>query len=78
MPNAPPLEWVGLKFKKWERVRTASSLDKRDYTEEGQLSRRPDAIGTITDLSNSHGLCFRVDYDGGGSGWFDPDELCLM
>jgi len=75
MPNAGPGEWEGSPFQKGDRVYTASTLTLRDYSVEGHRRRLPNRVGTVGDLSNSHGLCFRVDYEGGGYGYFDPDEL---
>lgn len=78
MPNAEPGEWRGLAFQKGDRVRTAKTLGARGWTELGIKQRRPNVTGVITDLSNSHGLCFRVDIDGncgGGHAYYDPHEL---
>lgn len=65
-------------FNKFDLVETASSLKARDFTAEGQLKRKPNQIGTIVEHSDSHGLCYYVKYETGGSGWFDPDELTLI
>lgn len=65
-------------FQKFDLVRTAPSLEARDFTAEGQLKRKPNQIGTVVDHSDSHGLCYQVNYETGGSGWFDPDELTLI
>jgi hypothetical protein len=77
VPKAGPSEWDGLSFRRGDRVRTAEVLEARDYTEEGQRRRRPAVLGSVEGLSNKHGLCFRVRYEDGEHGYFDPDELVL-
>lgn len=47
----------------------------RDYTEKGISKRKCGLNGTVVDLSNSHGLCFKVIHDDGTSAYYDPDEL---
>lgn len=65
-------------FNTFDLVLTASSLEAKDFTAEGRLKRKPNQIGTIVEHSDSHGLCYHVKYEAGGSGWFDPDELILI
>lgn len=34
--------------------------------------------GLITDRSDAHGTCYRLDYEDGGSAWYDCHELRLV
>lgn len=45
------------------------------WSSEALKQRREGAWGRVVDLSNAHGLCYQVDYDDGGHGWYDPSEL---
>jgi hypothetical protein len=67
-------------FKLGDFVRTAQTLEPRDFTPEGQLSRRCNATGYVVGEHNSHGLCYDVRHEdgvaGGGTlGCYDPDEI---
>jgi hypothetical protein len=35
-------------------------------------------IGTIVGHSDSHGLCYEVQHDTGGTGWYEAEELNLL
>jgi hypothetical protein len=57
-------------------VMTAPTIRARDFSPEAVAQRREGVRGTVVRHSDAHGLCFLVKYDdGGGEGWFDPDEL---
>lgn len=67
--------FVKLAFLKGRRVATPSEVPRRDFT--NPENRRANARGTIKENSSGHGLCFLVEYDDGGEGWFDADELSI-
>lgn len=46
-----------------------------DWTYENHLARQWGVIGVVKDLSNAHGLCYKVEHDDGSSAWYDPKEL---
>ena len=48
-----------------------------DWMSNAHVTRKWGKHGTITDYSNAHGLCFKVEYDEGGSGWFETRELTV-
>ena len=58
-------------------VITNSSLEPRDFVLECQAERKTSAIGIITGLSTSHGLCFKVQHKR-STAYYDPDELTLI
>lgn len=37
--------------------------------------RKNNVLGTIHNISDSHGLCYQVCYENGQLGWFDPHEI---
>lgn len=60
-------------------VRTLESrtLDS-EWSPEARKQRKWGVTGIITDYSNGHGLCFKVEYSDGSAGWFDLEELALQ
>ncbi len=61
------------------RVRNVTS---KGYTRDAHADRLKfnGMVGTVNSHSDSHGLCFRVQFhvgnhDGENTAWFDPDEL---
>ena len=44
-----------------------------DWQNQGE--RRSDVEAEIVDVSDSHGLCYKVQYEDGTRGWFDPHEV---
>ena len=63
------------KYTHGQRVTSIGHLTARDYTLEGQAKRRPNAKGSIVDVSDAHGLCWGVEHDDGTIAWYDTDEL---
>jgi hypothetical protein len=49
----------------------------REYSAAGQMARLANAgkPGTVNGRGAGHGLCFCVGHDGGGTAWWEPDEL---
>ena len=58
-------------------VITNSMLESRDFLPESHAERKPSSIGIITGLSDSHGLCFKVQHKR-STAYYDPDELTLI
>lgn len=46
-----------------------------DWEKDDTSERRHGVEATVVKISNSHGLCYKVKYDDGVTGWFDPWEL---
>ena len=46
-----------------------------DWTITAKYARRWGIVGTVTDLSNSHGLCYEIKHDDGTVAWYDPSEF---
>jgi hypothetical protein len=63
-------------------VRTSKVLaGPDDFTPSGKAlrSRHRGMCGVITDFSDSHGLCYKVVFDGLGEfAWFSPEELDIV
>ena len=47
-----------------------------DWNDPGE--RRHDAIGYVVNYSDSHGLCYKIKYEDGNTGWFDPWEVKVI
>ena len=56
------------------KVQHSANFDK-DYQEEARATRIMfhGQVGIITDMSNSHGLCFEIQFQMGNS-WYDQVE----
>jgi len=63
-------------FKVGDMVRTADTLERRDFTEQAIRNRHCGMSGIVVGSHNSHGLCYDVRHLGQiGIGCYDPDEL---
>jgi len=49
-----------------------------DWIEDERFERRHNAEGVVVKVSDAHGLCYKVKYDDGTTGWFDPWELRIV
>lgn len=56
------------------KVRTTKS-NSDDWAEEAKLIRRWGVTGTICDLSNSHGLIYKIKHEDGSYAWYEPTEF---
>ncbi len=46
-----------------------------DWSFEAKQARKWGVNGTVTDLSNSHGLCYEIKHDDSSVAWYDPSEF---
>lgn len=53
------------------------AIESSDWTPEAAKARRWGVKARIVKLSNSHGLCFQVEYEDGMYGWHETWELKL-
>jgi hypothetical protein len=63
-----------IKFKFGDMVRTAATLKRRDFTDDGVKNRQCGIQGIVVATHDSHGLCYDVRHFG-KIGCYDPDEL---
>lgn len=61
-----------------DKVRTKIDPDQVSDDWDDPGTRRHDALGTVVKTSDAHGLCYKVKYEDGETGWFDPWELKLV
>lgn len=60
------------------RVKTIrSATPDSTWSEEVRQSRKWGVFGYVKDLSNAHGLCYKVEHEDGTCGWYDPEEFNL-
>lgn len=57
-----------------KRVLTLLSIVD-DWTLENCQARQWGVKGKVIDLSNTHGLCYRIQHDDGTDAWYDPQEF---
>ena len=61
------------------RIKTVSVMTKRDYSDIGMATRRPNKTGTVVKEHNSHGICYEVYHEVDSTvGCYDPDELIII
>ena len=65
----------GPRLKQGEKVVTQidPKLVSDDWQNQGE--RRHNEEGEVVEVSDSHGLCYKVRYSDGLLGWFDPHEV---
>jgi len=56
------------------KVRTLLDAKKKDWTSPRQ-NLQWGVKGIVIDISNAHGLCYRVQHSDGTCAWYDPEEL---
>lgn len=59
------------------RVKTLQSTTD-DWSYEAKQARKWNTNGVVVDLSNSHGLCYKIRHDDGSDGWYDRSEFLIL
>lgn len=62
------------------KVRTLqlSNRTPGDWHPDAEKDCRWGVTGRITHVSDSHGVCYRVEHEDGSSAWYEPAELELL
>ncbi|CAE7860336.1 unnamed protein product [Symbiodinium microadriaticum] len=67
-----------MQFELRDRVQTKIDPDNISDDWDNPGIRRDNARAVVVNTSDAHGLCYKVKYADGNTGWFDPHELVLV